>query len=440
MMNLIKTPFKFSFIKPMKQSPVGMHSWRISPSPQISPSLAWRSLILAIALCCGWPLSLALAQSDSTFPSSPPDLSTTDPLLPRMVVDRPLSPQEQRVLTAALDAMQAEAAAKLRAGDSAGAFEIWNRELQLRQVLGVEAEVAALSRVGEIAWRESQTTEVRLITQRLQDIEQAELAQMPPNFALLLTIAQAYEKIRAYDPGVAAFERILERARQQQDTAAEQQTLLALGKMHLAWFNYAEAAGVYRELVELARLQGDRTARVEYMVQLASIYQENSQPREAIGIQQQLVAIYESQQSLTLIPPLKIAIGDNYRDLNRPDLAAPNYQEGFAIARSVQQYGYAGDALQRLADLYRSLNRLDDALVVYQLIIDVAQQSYSLYGMMDAYDQIGQIHYSRGESPQALAAFRRGLDLARQLSFKESYFISQIEAISQPATPNSSGQ
>ena len=392
------------------------------------------ALPVAIALFGFMPLipEQAIAQEEDQFPPNPLEVDESDPLFPRLLVDRPLSPQERSVLATALDELSAQAEQQLADGDAAGAFELWNRELRLRRVLGVEEEVASLSRIGEVAWSKSQTTETRLITERLQEIEQEVQVQTPLNFDLLLQIAQAYQKMRAIDPAVTLYNQILIQARQQGDAETEQSTLTALGELHLAWFDYSSAAVAYQDLLTLARARSDRDSEVEYLTQLAYIYQENSQPQEAIAAQQELVSVYESRQNYAQIPPLKIAIADSFRAIDRPDRAATSYQEAFAVARSGQQYAYASEALQKLADLYRSLDRPDDALVVYQLLIDVEQQSYNSYGIMQAYDQIGQLQISRGNTTEAIAAFRRGLELARQLSYRESYFTQQLEAASQP--------
>jgi tetratricopeptide (TPR) repeat protein len=398
-------------------------------------NLAWLSrggAMLAIALlglCLGVP-SVA-AQEEEQFPPNPLEITEPDPLLPTLVVDRPLSPQERSVLAAALDELQAEAEATFAAGDITGALEIWNRELRLRRVLGVEQEVASLSRVGEVAWRENQTTEVRIITQRLQEIQQEVQAQSPTNFELLLSIAKAHQNMRAIDSALAAYEQILAQARLQQDRTAEKNTLLAMGELHLAWFDYVNAAATYQELLALAEADGDALKQEEYLGQLAYIYQQDNQPEQAIAVQQRLVEVYQRRQEFAEIPPLKLAIADAYVTLGRPDLAAPSYQEAFATARSTQQYAYASDALQRLANLYQSLDRIDDALTVYQLLIDVEQQSYNTYGMMETYDQIGQLHRAQGNTNQAIAAFRRGLELAQQLNYRVSYFTDQIQQISQ---------
>jgi tetratricopeptide (TPR) repeat protein len=382
--------------------------------------------IALMALLSSAPLGLA----QTTFPPNPLEVQEDDPLLPRTVVDRPLSPQERRVLETALEELRLQAEANYQQGDIAGAFDIWIRELRLRRVLGIEQEVPALSRVGEVAWRENQTTETRIITERLMEIEQEVQAQQPPDYDLLLQIAQAYQKLRARESAVSLYDQILVQARQNGNTTLERQTLTALGELHLAWFDYPNAAEVYRQLLALARQAGDRPGIIQNQRQLIYIYQENDQLEEAIATQQELIRLFEASQEFTELPALKLALADNYMAIERPDLAAPTYQEAFAISRSVQYYGYASNALQRLAELYRALERPDDALVVYQLLVDVEQQSYNSYGLMNAYDWIGQIHRSRGATNQAVVAFRQGLQIARQLNYKVDYFTEQIQALS----------
>ncbi|MBD3880727.1 tetratricopeptide repeat protein [Phormidium tenue FACHB-886] len=393
--------------------------------------------VVAVALLCIPALPFtAWAAPDDALPPNPLELTEPDPLLPEMVVDRPLNPQEQAVLSTALDELQRQGLDRLQGGDIAGAFEIWNRELRLRRFLGPEQEVESLSRIGAVAWRESETTQVRLITQRLQEIEQAEQEKLPPNYDLLLQIAQAYQSMRARTPAVALYDQLLIQARQNQDKAREQQTLTALAELHLAYFDYTSAASAYEQLLVLARDKGDRTAEEATLKQLAYIYQQNNQPQQAVAIQQQLVDLYKQQNNIVAIPTLKLAMGDSYAAIGRPDLAAPSYQEAFAAARSVQQYAYADDALTRLAVLYQSLDRPDDALIVYQLLLDVQQQSYNTLGMMDTYDKMGKIYAAQGNNGQAVATFRQALQIAQQLNYKVSYFTTQIEQVGQPAAPS----
>ncbi|HEY9630118.1 MAG TPA: tetratricopeptide repeat protein [Coleofasciculaceae cyanobacterium] len=395
-----------------------------------------RAIVVAIALlCCGLP-ALAEEPSDA-LPPSPLEITEPDPLLPAMVVDRPLSDPEKAVLTTALDELQRQGLAKLESGDLPGALLIWNRELRLRRFLGTAEEVKALSRVGDVAWRQSETTEVRVITARLLEIQQQVQAQTPVDYDLLLKIAQAYQTMRARTPAVALYDQLLTEARQQQNRALEQQILTALAEMQLAYFDYPNASAAYEQLLVMAREQGNRPNEELYLKQLAYIYQQNSQPTQAVAMQQQLVDLYRQQQNFLPIPLLKIDMGDSYVAMGRPDLAAPSYQEAFATARSVQQYAQASDALERLATLYRSLNRPEDAIVVYQLLLDVQQQSYNMLGRLNTYDQMGQIYRATGNMNQAIAAFRQALQIAQQLNYKVAYFTTQIEQAAQPAPAQS---
>ncbi|MBF2073397.1 MAG: tetratricopeptide repeat protein [Synechococcales cyanobacterium C42_A2020_086] len=379
---------------------------------------------------------------------NPLELRQPDPLLPTMVLDRPLNPQERAVLQTALDELQRQGQAALEAGDLPGALALWNRELRLRRFLGPQAEIASLARVGEVAWRQSQTSELRFITLRLEQIEQeltgepvagagttpaseAAVNSAAANYDVLLSLAQAYQAVRAKDRAVALYEKLLVQAQQQQDTVRQQQLLSTVAELHLGWFDYTEAANAYERLLVLSRAARDSATEIVALQKLAAIYQDSNQPEPAIAAQQQLVEVYQKQQNLAPIPALKLAIGDNYVALNRPDLAATSYQEAFAVARSVQQLAYASDALQRLASLYQSLNRLDDALIVYQLLLDVERQSYNSYGQMNTYAQIGQLHATRGESSQALAAFQQGLQIAQQLNYKVDFFNARIQEMMQ---------
>ncbi|MEL6224986.1 MAG: tetratricopeptide repeat protein [Cyanobacteria bacterium J06627_8] len=385
---------------------------------------------LTIALPTGVGVELAQAQ-DSDFPANPLIFDETDPLLPQDVVDRPLSDQERAVLRSALNELSLEGNTQLTQGNIIGAFDIWFRELRLRRALGLREEVAALSRVGSVAWNESQTTEVRLITERLLEIEQQVQAEVPVDYDLLLAIAEAYQNVRARNYAVALYDQILVQARLDGDQVTEEQALRALGDLHLAWFDYPRAAVAYQELLAFVRAKGDKVGEVDALRQLAFIYDEGNEPTEAIAIREELISIFEGRQELTEIPPLKLAIADDYREIGRPDLAAPTYQETYALARTVQYYGYAREALENLASLYLDEERPDDALVVYQLVLDVAQQSYDYYGRMDAYDRIAQIHQQRGSTNQALVAYRQALALAQQLDFRIDYFAEQITLLSQ---------
>jgi tetratricopeptide (TPR) repeat protein len=375
------------------------------------------------------------------FPPNPLELKTPDPLLPQ--AKRPLTDAEIKQLAIALDMLNAEAAAQLKAGDRAKAFEIWNRELRLRRVQGLLPEVQALGRVGGIAWQENQTLQVRIITQRLDAI----LAKLQPpanqsaavtpsltaeQITLLDALGLAYQQVRS--PGVAAtvYQQVLADARQRQDTAKVEATLLTLGQLYLVWFNYPQAAEAYRELLPVAQAKGDRPNEILYLKQLAYIYEQAKQPDQAILYQQQLVNLYQKLNQLEPIPALKVKIGDNYLLAAQPLLAEENYLAAYQLAQPLLQFGYAGDSLRKLGELYRQNDRPDAALKVYDFLIAVEQQAYNVYGTMAAYDEIGKIHLARKAYPQAAIAFQRGLELAKQLKHREDYFTKQIQQAQAP--------
>jgi tetratricopeptide (TPR) repeat protein len=366
-----------------------------------------------------------------------------DPLLPRLAVERPLSPQEQRVLRAALDELRTLGEAQYQAGNLSEALEIWTREVRLRRVLGSQEEAAALGRVGEVAWRENQTTEVRLISERLDQIWASELQPstdpieppQPLDFELLLTVGDAYRQIRSYDQAVTAYRQIAVEARRRNNFALQESALNTVAELHLGWFNYTEAASVYQEMVALAQNRNNPQGEITYLERLAQAYDRGRMPQQAVAVQEQIVEAYVRQNNYAPVPALKLAIAQNYESLRQLDRAAASYQEAFSVARSQQQFGYASDALKAMARLYEGLNRLDDALLVYRLLIDVEQQSYSAYGQMEAYDRMGQIYQQQGNTSQAIAAYRQGLAIAQQISYRQSYFESQIQALSQSSRP-----
>ncbi|MGI0485384.1 tetratricopeptide repeat protein [Pantanalinema rosaneae CENA516] len=137
------------------------------------------TLLLLLAQSGLTPVGMAAPTEPDEFPPNPLELTTPDPLLPNPL--RPLTAPEQQQLAIACDALNAEAQARLQAGDRVGAFDLWNRELRLRRALGLIPEIQALGRVGDIAWKETDTTQVRWITKRLDAILTQILPPPPPS-------------------------------------------------------------------------------------------------------------------------------------------------------------------------------------------------------------------------------------------------------------------
>ncbi|QHG17524.1 tetratricopeptide repeat protein [Nostoc sp. ATCC 53789] len=403
-----------------------------------------RRLIMIVTAAILFSNSLTLAQTKKPkppdkFPPNPLEITTPDPLLPRLPKDKqPLTLQEQQNLEPALDALNQQAAVKLQAGDQVAAFEIWNRELRLRRFLGSLAEVQALSRVGAIAWKQNDGEEVQYITQRLQAIQkqaQSQKTTAQVDLELWRSLAQAYQNVRSIKLAVEAYDQVLLVVRQQKNTAAVVEILKTIGELHLTWFDYTKAAPVYEELLSLATSQGERVNEVTYLQRLAYIYEQTQQPQQSLNILTKLVEIYTSQNNLTVIPELKLAIAANYESLAKKDPnllleAFQNYQEAYTTAWQLREYVRAGDALQKLIALYRSQGQIDEALQASQILVQTQTQSANFYGIMQAYDQIGQLYLEQKDFPQALTAFKKGLEIAQQLKHEEAYFTKQIEKIS----------
>ncbi|WP_066426991.1 lipopolysaccharide assembly protein LapB [Anabaena sp. 4-3] len=403
------------------------------------------SAMITAAMLWQFGCSVTLAQSKDPqqadrFPPSPLEITTPDPLLPSLPKKQPLSLAEQQQLQIALDELNQQATAKLQAGDKKAAFEIWNRELRLRRYLGAVGEVQALSRVGDIAWQQSDRQQLYYITQRLQTIQkQAQpkksKTQTNIDFPLLQALGVAYQKVRSPKPAIEIYQQILAVVRQQQDTSAEIDTLKTLGELNLSWFNYPQAATAYEELLNFTTARGASQDELTYLQQLAYIYQQGKQPQKAIEVLSRLKAIYSQNDDQTQLPSVQQAIAANYEILaqENPDLleaAFTNYQQAYQTAWQLQQFARAAEALQKLIPLYRSQGQIDAALQTNQILLETEVRAANYYGMMQAYDQMGQLYLDKKDYPQALTAFQYGLELARHIKHQEAYFTQQIETVS----------
>ena len=393
-----------------------------------------RILVTAAMLClCCSSVVLADKKKEPELEEfyNPLEITTPDPLLPYSVEERPLTPLERLRLTAALEQLNQQAAAKLAAGDRLGAFEIWNRELRLRRSLGYLEEVKALSRVGAIAWSENQRLEVQVITQRLQEIQQQTKLQPEIDLQLLQSLGVAFEQVRSLKPAIEVYQQILAAARQRQDQVAVEATLKTIAELHLSWFEYPQAAASYEELLSLARAKSDRASEITYLQDLAYVYRQANNPQKAVEVREKLAEFYLNEDQFTQIPALRIAIGGDYESLGQLKNAFQNYQEAYASAWSLGQYARAGSALRNLIALYRSQKQIDAALETSKILLEADQLATNVYGMMTTYDQIGQIYLERTNYSEALAAFQKGLELAKQLNYQEDYFTKQIEQANQ---------
>lgn len=411
---------------------------------------SWKNELRNIALtavCSLFWLGLsfpAIAQNDNTnkpqpateFPPDPLEFKSVDPLLPESAKNRkPLTDEERAELEKSLDELNAEAAEVLKAGNETEAFNIWFRELRLRRLLGMIPEVQALGRVGAIAWEQNVRPDVQSITKRLQVIQKEAEAKPPVDLALWRSLSTAYEQVRASDKAVTVYQQILITARQQEDAATQEATLLKIGELSLSWFDYEKAAITYSELLSLAQAKSDRPQQTTYLKQLAYIYEQLRQPQKIIETKQQLIELYLNEKDLAQIPPLKLAIGSTLESLGQTEEAAKQYEETYSFAWSIQLYSSAADALRKLVALQLSQKQIEEALETSQVLLQADRLAYNFYGMMNTYDQIAQLHKELKQYPEALQAFEKGLELAKQLKYRESYFDRQIQEVSQQITP-----
>ena len=405
--------------------------------------------LLFLWLCAG---SIASAQTNppalDQFSPNPLEVTTPDPLTP---TNESLSSTQREELTVALEQLNLEAGAKLLAGDGAGAFDIWFRELRLRRYLGPAAEIAALSRVGSVAWSNGKNLELQLITKRLQAIQKQVRSQVPVNTELLPTLAAAFGQVRAKGPTVEVYQEILDNARKNQDILAQGQLLKAIGQIHINWLSYDKAGPVYEELATL--IQENRAlfaansvvtnpavvagngappqpvtppTEVDTLRQLAYVYQQSKQPLKAIAAREKLASVYLNLQNPSAIPPLKIAIATDYQTLGQINLAAQYYQEAYNLAVPIQQYAQASEALDKLALLYRSQKQWEPTLRIYQMQLLLEERAYNFYGLMNAYDNIGQVYQEMADYKKALEAYQKGLEVAKRLGHRQEYFDKKI--------------
>ena len=400
--------------------------------------LASKTLLLLLTIL-GFSFSggLTLAQNVIPNPSLLDLPAQPHPNIP--LINRPLTPLERRQLGESLDAMNSQAQALLNQGKETEAFNIWYEELRLRRYLGLLSETEALGRVGAVAWNRTRTEDVRIITQRLREIQQQAEIENTLQGELLNALATSYEQLHSLDDILSMYQKLLETARATGDLTTQESLLSKIGQVYLSRFDYSQAAPVYEELLKMAQGRGDSLQEGIYLQKLAQIYSEALQPQNAVKIKESLVDNYLKTQKVKAIPDLKILIGIDYEALKELEKASQNYQEAYSLAWALQQYGISGEALKKLGELYQKNQQEDYALQIFQELIKVEQKGYNYYGLMNTYDKIGNIYTNKKNYSEAMSAFQKGLELARSIGHQENYFINKInqtnQQINNPETP-----
>ncbi|MEM9116319.1 MAG: hypothetical protein AAGD09_00385 [Cyanobacteria bacterium P01_F01_bin.56] len=397
-------------------------------------SLSWRRWLVVIALTAiGWaglPL-LVWAQLSPVlieqFLADPQFSEPRDPLLPELPVERPLSPLEQLALEAELDELAIETEARyLEEGATESLFVDWMREVRLRRILGYEAELQAMQRVGLRMWENSRADEVQLLTLRLREIQADLLTQQPLNVDLFEEIVVVFEVLRDVDSAVSVYETLLERAMQSGDRDEQQRLLENLARLRENWFRFEPAALTYQTLLTYA---GDDLEEIEYLKGMIRNYQDLGALTAAIELQRRLANKYEQTLQPQLIPTLTLAIARNYRDLESLTEAQTFYSTTYSGALAQGQTDVASDALQDLAALYLEDDQPEDVLYLYDQRLAVEQLSYNGYGLMQTFDNLGQFYEAQDLPDAAIAAYKEALIIAEQLNYRDAYFKLRLQAL-----------
>ena len=360
---------------------------------------------------------------------NPLEIEVNDPLLPDSAVERPLSKPERDRITTALNQLDNQAKLELRAGNRDEAFEIWYRELRLWREFGPLEEIKALGRVGEVAFQENRKQDVQIITERLEIIQAEAEKESIPTPELLQALGKAYEQVKTPGQALNIYEKILANAREDGDIEAEKGTLNILGKFHMAWFDYCEAANTYHELLDLATEELNIEREIAYLEELAHIYHQDKLPAEKLAIQRQLEQLYLSTEQYQKLATLKISLGDAYKITEKLDLASQSYQEAFQAAWTIQQFALASEAFQKLAQLYYENDQPQAAIEIYQELLKIDNYAYDDYGRMETFDKMAKIYLEQENYQGALQAYENGLAIASSIGYQETYFRTKIERL-----------
>ncbi|MEL6385539.1 MAG: hypothetical protein AAFQ89_24380, partial [Cyanobacteria bacterium J06626_18] len=342
------------------------------------------SLVVGVALA-GWvwaPIVVwaqALpAEVRDPFLADPELTEPRDPLLPELPVMRRLSPLEKVELEAALDELAAEAERLHFQGETDLAFQVWMREVRLRRVLGYEAEIQAMQRVGLRAWEDSRSQETQLLTLRLRQIQTELLNQEPLDIPLLESVAATFEVLRDIDSAIAVYETLIVRAAQAGDQEERQRLLENLANLQESWFRFEVAGETYQSLL-VANSGKDPVKQVQYLQGAIRNYQDAGELRTTVGLQRRLLAQYQTTSTVQPIPALLLAIARNYRDLEDLPQARTYYLTAHSTAFGQNQTNIAREAVEDLTEIYTVLERPNDVLYLYQQQIALDRLSYNGY-------------------------------------------------------------
>lgn len=389
----------------------------------------WRRWSVAIALSVmGWvctPLPTWAQLSPlliEQFLSDPELTEPVDPLLPDLPVLRPLSPLEKLDLAEDLDLLAAEAEALFLEGQTELAFQTWLREVRLRRILGYEAELEAIQRVGLRAWENSRSEEIQLLTLRLEQIQEELFAETPVNVELLEEVVAAFEVLRDIDSAVEVYETLIVQAAQAGDRAERRRLLENLARLRETWFRFVVAGETYQTLLTSLDPNGQDLKEIEYLKGAIRNYEDAGDLQTAINYQRRLLREYEQTMQPQAIPPVTLEIARNYRALDSLNQAQTFYSTTYSAALAQRQTDIASEALQDLAEIYLNQGKVEDVLYLYQQRLAVERLSYNAYGLIQTFNKLGQLYEEQGQIDEAIAAYREASILANGLNYRDAFF------------------
>ena len=348
-----------------------------------------------------------------------------DPLIPIGYGKRELTSFEKYRLKKTIADLEKAARAELDRGNTDRAMKLWYRQLKLARAVGRDLEVKTLGQVGEIAWQENRSNDVRNIAERTIAIQSQAESENTLADSLLNRFATVYQQIRYLDRAIDIYQQIVANHKQA-DTDVKYEDLRQLGQLYLGIFDYQNAAKIYQQLLDKST---DKDRQMLDYKTLIDIYERSQQFDRAIQARKRLIEQYSQAQLTNLIPAIEIAIAQDYEALKQTNRAIKAYQRAVTTATTNQQLALASNAIEGIARLYLQQNKTDKAISTYIQSIDIQQQSYDYYGVMDTYDTLGQIYLESDRKDLAQQYFQRALDLAKALNYKVEYFNSRIKQI-----------
>ncbi|ESA32034.1 tpr repeat-containing protein [Leptolyngbya sp. Heron Island J] len=365
------------------------------------------------------------------FLADPLTADPRDPLLPTLVVDRPLSPLELYAVELELFKMDAQARELMLVNQPDAAFELWMREVQLRRLFGLDAELEALNRISQQAWNAQRSQEVRLMSVRLERIWEAEKATA--DLERVEAIAAIAQILRMRDTSTEIYQQLI--AMTAANPEVQQGWVVILAGHYLQWFDFDNAAQLYTQLAASAKTTGNTLEQTQYLTDLIYSYQQAKDYAQALPAQSELLRLYRVTGQSDREPPLEIDMARNFRALSIYPQALEYYNLAYVTAQSLQLYGHVTTVLKDLGDLYAEQGLTNEALTMYNLLVRAEQQAYNQHGILEAYDRLGQLYLSIGDTENALVAFRAGVAFAESLQYRESYFRGEVAKLSLESPP-----